>query len=166
MKKLLIALVVIIGAFAIRAPAQQREVSAQLSPILKQYYGVKDALVSSDATATATKANDLAATIQGIKSNTLPAAEQAAFEPLAGKLLTSAQAIAGSKDINKQREAFKTLSDDLTTLAKAVPLSGSPVYQQYCPMKKAYWFSDNGSVKNPYYGKQMLTCGKVTETIE
>ena len=166
MKKLLVALMVMIGAFAIGATAQQREGSSQLSPILKQYYGVKDALVSSDAAATAAKANDLAATIQGVKSNTLPAAEQAAFEPLAGKLLTSAQAIAGNKDISKQRAAFKTLSDDLTTLAKAVPLSGSPVYQQYCPMKKAYWLSDNGSIKNPYYGKQMLTCGKVTETIE
>ncbi|RFS26551.1 DUF3347 domain-containing protein [Chitinophaga silvatica] len=166
MKKIMLALVVMITALFQTAGAQQREVSATLAPILTQYYSVKEALVNSDAATTASKANDLAETIQAVRLNSLPAAEQAAFEPISGKLLTDAQAIAETKDINKQREAFKNLSDHLTTLAKAVPLSVSPIYHQYCPMKKAYWLSDNSTIKNPYYGKQMQTCGKVTETIQ
>ncbi|RYF82932.1 MAG: DUF3347 domain-containing protein, partial [Chitinophagaceae bacterium] len=36
----------------------------------------------------------------------------------------------------------------------------------YCPMKKALWLSNEKAIKNPYYGSAMLTCGKVTETIE
>jgi hypothetical protein len=33
-------------------------------------------------------------------------------------------------------------------------------------MKKAYWLSPDKAIKNPYYGSAMLTCGKVTETIQ
>jgi len=46
-----------------------------------------------------------------------------------------------------------------------VKLSDAPLYQQYCPMKKSYWLSKDAAIKNPYYGKQMLTCGKVSDTL-
>jgi hypothetical protein len=32
--------------------------------------------------------------------------------------------------------------------------------------KGAFWISKEKGVKNPYYGKSMLTCGKVTETLD
>jgi hypothetical protein len=53
----------------------------------------------------------------------------------------------------------------MTVLAKAVKLSSEPVYQVYCPMKKANWLSSSKEIKNPYFGSAMLTCGKVVETI-
>ena len=44
------------------------------------------------------------------------------------------------------------------------------IYYQYCPMynggKGANWLSKENTVKNPYYGSMMLTCGKVVETIK
>jgi hypothetical protein len=33
-------------------------------------------------------------------------------------------------------------------------------------MKKAIWLSSENTVKNPYYGKQMLTCGSLQETLK
>jgi len=33
-------------------------------------------------------------------------------------------------------------------------------------MKKATWLSSNKTIKNPYYGNAMLTCGQVTETMQ
>ena len=46
----------------------------------------------------------------------------------------------------------------------------TPVYYQFCPManggKGANWLSKENAVKNPYYGAQMMTCGKVVETIK
>jgi hypothetical protein len=36
----------------------------------------------------------------------------------------------------------------------------------YCPMKKSNWLSNEKTVKNPYYGSAMLTCGEVTGTIK
>ena len=57
-------------------------------------------------------------------------------------------------------------SNNFYSLAKAVKLSTQTIYQDYCPMKKAFWLSEVPAIKNPYYGKAMLTCGKITETIK
>jgi len=32
-------------------------------------------------------------------------------------------------------------------------------------MKKEYWISADSTVKNPYYGSQMLTCGTVKDKV-
>ncbi|MGB4846201.1 MAG: hypothetical protein WBP16_17160, partial [Ferruginibacter sp.] len=74
--------------------------------------------------------------------------------------------IAASKKIEAQRTAFASLSGNIYTLAKAVKLSADNIYQQFCPMKKMYWLSDEAAIKNPYYGITMLTCGKVTDTLK
>jgi len=46
----------------------------------------------------------------------------------------------------------------------------SPIYFQHCPMandgKGADWLSKDKDIKNPYYGNQMLTCGKTVETLQ
>ena len=144
----------------------QQEVSAQLSPLLTHYYQVKDALVEGNAAAAATAANGFAAAAEAVDVSALPAAEQAAYAPLSGKLAADAKAIAGAKDIGRQRDDFKTFSASFYLLAKAAPLSAQPVFQVYCPMKKAYWLSSSSTIKNPYYGSRMLTCGKVSDTIK
>ena len=33
-------------------------------------------------------------------------------------------------------------------------------------MKKAYWLSNDITIKNPYFGGTMRDCGKVTNTIK
>jgi hypothetical protein len=50
-------------------------------------------------------------------------------------------------------------------LVKGLKLNTNTLYEQYCPMKKATWLSESAAIKNPYYGSQMLTCGKTTETL-
>jgi hypothetical protein len=61
------------------------------------------------------------------------------------------------------------LSKNMYTLMKASNLE-KPVYYQHCPMYNdgngANWISKENVVKNPYYGSQMLSCGKVVETIK
>jgi hypothetical protein len=46
----------------------------------------------------------------------------------------------------------------------------TPIYYQFCPMendgKGAKWISKDETIKNPYYGSQMLSCGKTVETIK
>ena len=80
-------------------------------------------------------------------------------------LLSDAVVISQTKDLKLQREKFATLSTNLFALAKTVKLTTEPVYQQYCPMKKASWLSNNRAIKNPYYGSAMLTCGSVKTTL-
>ncbi|EKF53808.1 hypothetical protein I215_15663, partial [Galbibacter marinus] len=41
------------------------------------------------------------------------------------------------------------------------------LYQQFCPMYDggSAWLSLSKDIKNPYYGSQMLNCGKVQKEI-
>jgi hypothetical protein len=165
MKKILLLVTLFTIATAQFSIAQNSEKN-QLAQLLSPYYGIKDALVSSDAAITAAKAVDLVKAIDGIDMKALSEADHNAFMNLQEKLAFDAKHISESKDIAHQREHFSSLSNNMFKLAKAAKLSTDPVYQQYCPMKKMYWLSSEAAIKNPYYGKMMLTCGSVTETIK
>lgn len=130
----------------------------QSAQILNTYYQLKDALVSSNAVSAATHSTELIKAINGADMQTVN-------DDARASLLKDANAIAQSKDIKLQREKFATLSNNMFELAKTVKLSTEPVYQQYCPMKKASWLSSDKAIKNPYFGNAMLTCGSVKTTL-
>lgn len=147
-------------------PANHASSQSSLSTLLPAYLDIKEALINGDAATASAKAGAFATAVNGANMNALQGKEMDAFMAAQKKLATDAAPIASSKDIQKQREAFATLSADMAALAKVVKLSSEPVYVATCPMKKASWLSSEAAIKNPYYGKQMLTCGKVTETIK
>jgi len=153
--------------FALPAQANKgTEAATQLTNVLNLYYDVKDALVSSDAAAAAQKATALLNAVKGVDAAQLTAEERKAFTPLQEKISFDARHISEVQDIAHQREHFAALSLNMYALAKGVKISTTPVYEEYCPMKKSYWLSKEKDIKNPYYGSQMLTCGKVANTIE
>ena len=76
--------------------------------------------------------------------------------------------IAKESDIGKQRRHFAPLSQAFLELTETFGLMKDKVYKEYCPMafdnKGEYWLSESEEIRNPYFGKSMLTCGEVTET--
>ncbi len=152
--------------FGIDAQAKNKATASPLPTVLTLYYEVKNALISADAATASKKAGEMLALINGIDVKTLSAEEQTAFSSLKEKLSFDARHISEVKDISHQREHFANLSLNMFTLAKAVKISAQPVYEAYCPMKKAYWLSSEKEIKNPYYGNQMLTCGSIKNTIQ
>lgn len=158
MNKLFIMLVLFTTTFFQNSKAQQDSTTVKPAPLLSAYYNLKDALVSSNAIIAATSAEAL---VKAIKE----AGKETVNENTSAILLNDATAISQSKDIKLQREKFATLSANMVELAKKVKLSAQPVYEQYCPMKKASWLSSDKAIKNPYYGNAMLTCGTVKATL-
>jgi len=140
--------------------------SSQTQSLLTSYYDIKNALVNSDAAIAASKASEFSKILAGIDMKSMPQAEMTVFMGLQNKLAFDARHISETKDIAHQREHFANFSANLFKLAKAVKLTREPVYYDYCPMKKSYWLSDNAAIKNPYFGKQMLSCGAVKETLK
>lgn len=65
--------------------------------------------------------------------------------------------ISKAANISAAREQFKTLSLSVEPLA--VGVDGYSVMT--CAMAKADWVQTAGDVRNPYYGKSMLSCGEV-----
>ena len=175
--KTLIISTIIIASFSLSAKADYNKTSysltafddttkqSSLSQLLILYYDIKNALVNSDASIAATKAGEFDKTITSIDMKTLPEPDMNVFMLLQDKLAFDAKDISESKNISHQREHFASFSSNFYKLAKAIKLTGGPVYYVYCPMKKTYWLSSEAAIKNPYFGNQMLTCGKVTETL-
>ena len=144
----------------------QQLFAQNVQSILTSYYDVKDALVASDPNAAATKAADLQKALTNVDMSKLSEKDQKSFMAVKDKLAFDARHISEKKEIAHQREHFATLSANMLALAKTVKLSPQPIYQEYCPMKKASWLSNEPAIKNPYYGNAMLTCGKVETTLK
>lgn len=154
------------NSFHIVTAVDNTTLESPLSQLLTLYYDIKNALVKGDASTAATKAGEFVKAINGVDMKKLPEADMNAFMPLQEKLAFDAKHISETKEIGHQREHFQSFSNNFYKLAKAVKLSDKPVYQDYCPMKKAYWLSSEAAIKNPYFGTQMLTCGKISDTIK
>lgn len=81
-----------------------------------------------------------------------------------------AEKIAGTEDIKIQRKEFTALSSDVIALFKHADITQGSIYVQHCPMANngdgGDWLSSEKKISNPYYGKEMLTCGAVLEVIK
>lgn len=160
MKKLLMAIAVLFTTATLyTAQAQDAADTPRLSEMLQSYYNIKDALVAGNNKTASESAAAFIKNLNGISDNPVSKSD-------VKMLLKDAGAIADAKSIDKQRAAFSNFSSNMTTVAKTLKLSDKPVYIQYCPMKKSSWLSSEQAIKNPYYGSSMLTCGKVTDTIQ
>jgi len=137
----------------------------QLTPVFDSYFAIKDALVKTDGTTASTKATELLTAINGVKMETLNMEVHMVWMKILKGLTADIKKMAETQDIQKQREAFKTVSKNMYELLKASKPTEA-VYYQYCPMQDANWLSKENSIKNPYYGSQMLSCGKTIETIK
>lgn len=157
MKRIFLVVALIAITF-IQTSFAQDSTKSKSSPLLTSYYNLKDALVSSNANTAAASATEFVKAINSLDTAMIKAESR-------NDLLKDANAISQTKDLNIQRVKFATLSANMFTIAKTVKLSPNPIYQQYCPMKKAAWLSDVKAIKNPYYGNAMLTCGSVKETL-
>ncbi|MDX1333720.1 MAG: DUF3347 domain-containing protein, partial [Robiginitalea sp.] len=143
------------------------EVSAtflrSLEDALPYYMDLKDALVASDAETASEKADAM--------RNVLPATGKQSGEAEREVLVKFDRyltRISQGTDLKDQRFQFRLLSEALIKIAKPLGTPRNPLYLQYCPMandnKGAYWISRDSSIRNPYYGDAMLTCGEVRAT--
>ena len=141
----------------------------QLKTIFENYFALKDALVKSDGKLASTIAKDLLANSNSVKMEKLSSEEHAVWMKVLSSLKSNTEKITVTASIEKQRIAFMDLSANFYDLLK-VSKQDYSIYYQNCPMyndgKGANWLSKENAVKNPYYGSQMLTCGKTVETIK
>ena len=162
--KLLMATAIIL--FATIANAQS---NTNIKKVLDAYIQLKDALVKSDGTNSSSASKTLLTAIQEVNMSELNTETHTQWMKVVNDLKDNAENISETKEITRQRDYFMSLSKNLYAVLK-VSKSETTIYYQFCPMankgKGANWLSLGNKVKNPYYGNQMLTCGKVVETIQ
>lgn len=81
-----------------------------------------------------------------------------------------AAAIMNASLIEEQRTAYEQLSKYYLAMIKKSGLSSGALYIANCPMafndKGASWLSSDKTIRNPYFGDEMLTCGFIEDTIK
>lgn len=140
-----------------------------LSSVFQNYFDLKNALVSTDSDTASKNAATLLSSINDVKMDKLEMDVHMIWMKVIKELKSDATIISQTKDITKQRASFIMLSQNMYEMMK-ITKTESPIYYQHCPManngKGANWLSTESAVKNPYYGSQMLSCGKTVETIK
>lgn len=141
----------------------------QLQSVFDSYFELKDALVKTDGNSASVKAKTLLTAINNVKMDKLDMEAHMIWMKVLNDLKEHSEHIADTKDIKHQRDHFMDLSKNIYDLIK-ISKQETPSYYQHCPMandgKGADWLSKENAIKNPYYGSQMLTCGKTVETIK
>lgn len=151
-------------------PAENMETqnAGELQPVFDRYFDLKDALVQSDGKSASTAARALVTAIGKVKMGELEPKTHEAWMVKMKALSENAEKISESTDADDQRVYFSGLSQPMYELMK-LSTAGPTVYYQKCPMynngKGANWLSKESSIKNPYYGSMMMTCGSTVEKI-
>jgi hypothetical protein len=143
--------------------------ASQLKVVFDNYFALKDALVKTDGNKASISGSALLTALGGVEMGQLKVEEHTVWMKVEKALKSDAQHIKENKEAENQREYFISLSKNMYELIKAAK-PAETIYYQFCPMandgKGANWLSKESAIKNPYYGAQMLSCGKVVETLK
>lgn len=152
---------------------QSQQVELQTNDIQElfdSYISLKEALVKTNGKDAAVIAQKFQKLVGSIQMNKLDNDVHIVYMKYINDLNNGAgQIVANESKIDVQRIYFEKISQAMYALVKVAKLK-EPIYYQYCPMynegKGATWLSRDITIKNPYYGSQMLSCGKVLETFK
>lgn len=140
-----------------------------LEKVYSHYFAIKDALINGDADQAAHFAQALVDALDAVKLENTDAKAYSHFIKQRVAIKAASADIAGTPKISKQRTQFSVLSDKMYALMQSYK-PAYPVYLSYCPMFNngdgANWISKENTIRNPYYGSRMMTCGKIKETLK
>jgi len=154
MKNLKVTLAALIGLF-FAAGTQADDSPALMQPVKSvydHYLKIQIALAGDSLKGVETESTAIAKAVEGDSMKMLPA-----------NVAKLARSVAGAKDLKTARAAFKPLSDSLIKYLADHNVPKGSYYEVHCPMAKASWLQADRDVKNPYMGKDKLTCGMVKE---
>jgi Cu(I)/Ag(I) efflux system membrane fusion protein len=144
------------------------ELNAQIMKLFQIYDVLKNSLVDSDSKKASSAAAQLVADLKAADMNLVGKDQMDSWMDLVATMESESIKISKSTDIEVQRQSFSTVSNALYTVLKMYGAS-EKIYYQYCPMafnnKGAYWLSETNKIRNPFFGKSMLTCGETKEVI-
>jgi membrane fusion protein, copper/silver efflux system len=144
-----------------------QEFRNQITGVANAYFEVKNALVDDDPETAAEAAREVTDALSETNMSLLKDNAHDHWMMLLEPLKEATTMIAGTNDIEKQREHFDMLSRHIVEMTESFGLGIDKVYRQFCPMafddKGAFWLSESDEILNPYFGDMMLNCGEVTD---
>lgn len=140
-----------------------------LQPVITAYLSIKDALGRDDLAEAKRAGSRLLKTVEGKSGGAISRESEALWEGLRKGIRDHLQHGQHFKSLTEARKAFMEVSNTMIPVAEAFKLDDEPLYILHCPMannnKGADWLSASKEINNPYYGKEMSSCGEVIREI-
>lgn len=149
--------------------------NTDFATLLNNYYHLKDGLVlSNDSTASTVAgfANLLASNADSliIDNIAVDSLSKITAKTYLQSISADAKSLVLEKDLEEKRKSFSTITESMYELIRIVRYDQQKVYYINCPMafndKGANWLNNTDDIKNPYFGKKMLTCGVVNDSLD
>ena len=126
--------------------------SAMPASIMDPYLAIQTALADDSTDNVKMNAGNI------VTASTALGAPAMKIDEAALQLAAAAEAVPA--DIERVREKFGLLSEAMDAYMTGLKLSGGEgVRVAWCPMVNKPWMQKGDALANPYYGKEMLTCG-------
>ena len=144
--------------------------TVSIKEIISAYLQMKNAFTEDNSNGAASAGKKLGTAFKNFDKSALTEALKKTYEDVEADAIEHAEHIgANGGNIEHQREHFELLSKDIYDLVKAFG-GGQVLYKDFCPMynngKGAFWLSETKEIQNPYFGKEMLNCGTITEELK
>ncbi len=139
----------------------------QLGLVVVNYINLKDALAKDDFVTAKTQSKALKSAFTKVDMSLLLGDDHNAWMKDLKDLNKANNDILSAGDIKKQRDAFGNLGEKLSKVIETygVDTGKKSLYLDYCPMVKKVWLSYDKAIQNPFYGKEMPTCGEVKKEL-
>lgn len=139
------------------------EFRSQLSQLIPAYLAIGKTLAADDSDSAANAIAGLHQAIKAIKPQSLDEKGVKRWNSELKSLFSIVARFSKADDLAALRSAFALLSDELLTLQRTFGFQNSEtLFSLHCPMafggRGASWIQADDAVRNPYYGKSMLTC--------
>jgi Cu(I)/Ag(I) efflux system membrane fusion protein len=141
------------------------EAKKSLEHLVSLYIGLQSALANDDLVTAKNHLKNLNLTLDKVKMKSFKGEGHNIFMNYQRKVKIAISATENTKDIEEIRKSFLDLSVTHVTLIESFGPFTKKIYLMNCPMansnKGGNWLSYTKEVRNPYYGKSMLTCGSI-----
>ncbi|NLD35300.1 MAG: efflux RND transporter periplasmic adaptor subunit [Desulfatiglans sp.] len=140
-----------------------------LSEFVNQYFEIKNSLVKGNFQLTQANARKLETNLNKMEMKLLSKEAHPVWMEHQAKVKENAEQLQQAEEIEKQREIFSLLSNQIIETIETFGTQTETVYVAYCSMalnnRGAYWLSEFEEIRNPYFGDAMLTCGEVKKIV-
>jgi Cu(I)/Ag(I) efflux system membrane fusion protein len=130
-----------------------------MQPILASYLEIQQELAADSTSGVQEAATSIADNAGKLDAGRVFGEHAEHYEGLPVKLQSAAANLSAATTLEAARDAFKQLSRPMALWGTMSLPEGIDVV--YCPMAKGSWLQKQGGVRNPYHGKEMLTCGEI-----
>jgi Cu(I)/Ag(I) efflux system membrane fusion protein len=140
-----------------------REFQVQLGKVWERYLSLQQALATDNLPAGRKAVAEVRGVLEKVDAKGLSERAQAFWQREHTNLDRIADQLGQARSLEKLREGFSPLSDELTLLVKTFAIEpGGPVYELRCSMafggRGASWLQKDDEPRNPYFGAEMPAC--------